>query len=105
MRLMPSEYVREFYEGLPEELKAFGYENVKAACTAPFLFLRKCIQSNLLPNIRFKYFGIFRVSEKKALQEFYKAEVRFAKGYISEKEYNRIKTMVSNLVERNKENL
>lgn len=100
MRIYPEDYVREFYETLPEEFKQFSYENIKAACTAPFLFLRKCISSNSLPTVRFKYLGVFRIYPKKAKAELEKAEIRFAKGYISEAEYFRIKNMVENFLER-----
>lgn len=102
MRIMPEDYIREFYKDLPEEFKSYGFDNIRDVCCAPFIFLRKSIQSNYLPTIRFKYFGVFRPFEKKALFELKKAETRFAKGYISEKEYYRIKNMVEGFIERRK---
>ena len=96
MRILPESYIKEFYSELPEKYKELGFQHIKDMCYAPFRFLRKQIQSNYLPVIRFKYFGIFRPSEKKANFELKKYEYRYAKGYISEEEYFRVKNMVDN---------
>ena len=101
MRLSAEDCLREFMETLPPEYRKLSLQKLRHICFSPWAFLRKEFQSGYLPEIRFRYFGVFRVSEKMALYELQKSEIRFAKGYITEEEYYRIKTMVDNLIKRN----
>ena len=101
MRLSADECLREFASTLPKEYGKLTLQQLRFICFTPWAFLRKQFQSGYLPEIRFRYFGVFRVSEKKALFELSKAEIRFAKGLITEEEYYRVKTMVDNFVRRN----
>ena len=100
MRLSAEDCLREFAKTLPEEYQKLSLQKLRDICFTPWAFLRKQFQSGYLPEIRFRYFGVFRVSEKKALFELKKSEIRYAKGYITEEEYYRIKTMVDNLIKR-----
>ena len=101
MRLSADDCLREFANTLPVEYRKITLQQLRLICFSPFAFLRKEFQSGYLPEIRFRYFGVFRVSEKKALFELSKAEIRFAKGLITEEEYYRVKTMVDNIINRN----
>ena len=100
MRLSAEDCLREFMETLPPEYRKLSLQKLRHICFSPWAFLRKEFQSGYLPEIRFRYFGVFRVSVKKALFELKKAEIRYAKGYITDKEFYRIKNMVENLQRR-----
>ena len=101
MRLSAEDCLREFSKTLPEEYKKITVTQLRDICFSPWSFLRKQFQSGYLPEIRFRYFGVFRVSEKKALFELSKAEIRYSKGLITGEEYYRIKTMVDNFIKSN----
>jgi len=107
MRYLADDIFRMFVkEDLPEEYKNIPMVVLKDICFTPFEFLRKVMQSNVLTEIRFKYFGVFLVSSRKAKTMLDKAEIRFSKGLITKEEFDSIKFMVENYfksIEKNEE--
>lgn len=97
MRYSSDEIFKDFMkEALPEEYKNLPTETIRNICYTPFLFLRKVMQSNVLTEIRFKYLGVFLVSSRKAKTMLEKADIRHAKGLITDEEFYEIKNMVNN---------
>lgn len=105
MRYSADEIFRDFVkEGLPEEYKDIPIDTLKDVCYTPFLFLRRIMDSYVLTEVRFKYFGVFLVSPKKCKTLLERAEFRLAKGYITEEEYYKTKTMIENYFESIRKN-
>ena len=100
MKISAEDCLREFQKTLPKEYSKLSLTALRDICFSPWNFLRKEIQSGYLNEIRFTYFGVFRVSVKKALFELSKAKLRHDKGYITDEEFYRIKSMVENLQHR-----
>lgn len=97
MRYGAEDILKDFKrESLPEEYKDLTLNDLRRICFTPFLFLRKIMQSNVLTEIRFKYLGVFLVSSRKAKTNLDKAEIRYAKGLITQEEFYEIKNMVDN---------
>ena len=96
MKISAEDCLREFQKTLPNEYSKLSLTALRDICFSPWRFLRKEIQSGYLNEIRFTYFGVFRVSVKKALFELSKAKFRHDKGYITDEEFYRIKSMVEN---------
>ena len=100
MRYSAEDIFKKFVkEGLPQEYKHLPIDTLKAVCYTPFDFLRKTMQSNVLTEIRFKYFGVFLVSARKAKTMLDKADIRRCKELITDEEFFEIKHMVDNYFE------
>ena len=97
MRYQAEDIFKDFVrEVLPKEYSGIPNNILKNICFTPFMFVRKVMQSNVLTEIRLKYFGIFMVSPGKSKTMLEKAEIRHSKGLIDDEEFYEIKNMVNN---------
>lgn len=55
----------KFHEFIKIQYPDLTLQEVNLICRAPFIFLRKQMARVELPQIRFKYFGIFSVKKKR----------------------------------------
>ena len=95
MRYSAEEIFKDFVkEFLPQEYSHLPMETLKDICYTPFLFLRRVFQSDILTEVRFKYFGVFFVSARKTRGMMNRAEIRHAKGYITDEEFQATKFKV-----------
>ena len=63
MRYQAEDIFKDFVrEVLPKEYSNIPNNILKNICFTPFMFVRKVMQSNVLTEIRLKYFGVFMVS-------------------------------------------
>lgn len=65
-----------------------SYEEFKTICNTPFAFI-KDLSFKVLRDIRFKYFGVFKVSNSKV--KYYKKSLKnsFEKGNVTEEYFTR----------------
>lgn len=61
--LESEELIIKFHEFIKGKYPDITHEEVNTICRAPFIFLRKQMAKVNLPEIRFKYWGVFRVKE------------------------------------------
>jgi hypothetical protein len=59
MRLNHSELIQEYFESIREQYPNLTQHQCNEICSAPFIEVRKGIESGDLPTIRLKFFGTF----------------------------------------------
>jgi len=59
MKLLHSELIQEYYESIQEQYPGLTLQQCNEICSAPFIEVRKGIESGDLPTIRLKFFGTF----------------------------------------------
>lgn len=84
---MSKSNIEEFYELVKGDYD-LSYEEFKTICNTPFAFI-KDLSFKVLRDIRFKYFGIFKVSKSKV--KYYKKGLKEShdKGNITEEYFTR----------------
>lgn len=96
------ELIKEYYDSL-EVKPEMSYEQFVDVCKAPFKFLRRQISSDELPTIRFTFLGSFQVLPGMVIKMLQYTQDRFDKQLITEKEYQRYMTLLTNHIKRNRE--
>jgi hypothetical protein len=59
MKLTHPELIQEYFESIQEQYPGLTLQQCDAICSAPFMEVRKGIESGELPTIRLKFFGTF----------------------------------------------
>ena len=94
MRIEVNELVTEYFEKIKTTYPELSYDNIREIVLFPWYYVKKHIESGELDKIRIKYFGVFYVNKGRAERMLKEAQWRFDKGYISEKQYNKIKNNI-----------
>ena len=100
MSSSPRELIEEFYEQVKEKYPDMNYAQIEAICRHPFTFVRKKMEQPNLPDIRLKYFGVFRVKPYRAKDRLKENDRMLALGRITPKKHGHFKTILSNFIER-----
>jgi hypothetical protein len=69
MKLLHPDLVQEYFEYIKDTYPHLSLDEVNKVCSAPFLEVRKGIESGEFPTTRLKFFGTFVVYPKKV--EYY----------------------------------
>lgn len=69
--LEPEELIGKFYLSIKDKYPDLTLQDITLVCQAPFIFLREQMAKVTLPQIRFKYWGVYKVKagRLKALPE------------------------------------
>lgn len=102
MRIESEKNIRKFHEEISEEFPDLTFQQLKEICHGPWEFLKREMGNKRLPEVRIKYFGVFRVNRGTAVQKLKSNKVRFEKGLMEEPRYNSLKEMLENFLEDDK---
>lgn len=92
---LSSDYIKEFYEEISKEYN-LSYEECREICTTPFKMLKEIMNTGAFLDVRFKYFGLFKVSKSRLKYNLKGLEEKYSKGQISEKKYLKRKKELEN---------
>lgn len=103
MKLSSEELIEEFYQQEKSKYPGLTKQQFKDICFGPWEFFKEEMKSGELPEIRFKYFGVFKVYEGRAKNLLNTLEKNFKENKITDKRYTRIKTMITNFLNNGKD--
>lgn len=104
MKLSNKEVIEEFYEKIKEDYPELTFKQVKDLCHSPWFYAHREIASDNLPDVRLKYFGVFRVYEGRARDMLPTIERRREEGILSKEKYEELKAMITKFLRRKDEN-
>ena len=78
--------IESFYKKEKDNLN-ISLEECNLICSAPFKFIKEMLNKGKLRNIRFQYFGVFRLSTSRLKHTLDSLERDYKKGTISEERY------------------
>lgn len=61
--LEPEELIDKFYQSIKDKYPQLDIKAITIICQAPFIFLREQMAKIILPQIRFKYWGVYKVKD------------------------------------------
>jgi len=93
-----SSYIEEYWEGVKDQYD-ISFEEFKKICLHPFKFIKECMASGELKNIRMKYLGVFQVSGSRVKYSKKSLDANFEKGVISAERYFRRLQILNNYEE------
>ena len=94
------EFIDGFVDQVAHKYPHLSKRQLTEACRHPFVFLREKMKLATFPEIRFKYFGVFRVSVPRAKSKLKDLEKMNEKGQVSEEKYNHYKEALTNFISR-----
>lgn len=94
MRIETNDIIKEYSNSIKEEYPELPFEVIRDICIGPWVYLKECMESGSLDNIRLKYFGVFYVCPARAKRLLEEAKERFSKQYITPKQYFKIKSNI-----------
>jgi hypothetical protein len=100
MKIDTPELIQEYYQKVKHLYPDVPYEEFKLACTTPFLFARKEMESGELKTIRLKFFGTFLVYPKRAKSMLEKMKSQFQELKLDAKVFFTKKAMLEKYLEK-----
>lgn len=100
MRLENKELIEQFYEQEKDKYPDLTLEQFRDICFGPWRFLKQEMESGDLPEVRFKYFGTFKVYEGRAKNMLFNLKQRFQFKKIDSKQYFKLKEMLEKYLKR-----
>lgn len=67
MKLLHPELVQEYYDSIKDKYPGLTLQQCNEICSAPFIEVRKGIESGESPTIRLQFFGTFVVYPKRLI--------------------------------------
>ena len=102
MRLLNNEKIlKEFYEEIKNKHN-ISIEELKKICDTPWKYLKNKIESGDLTSVRFKFFGVFLIKEKRLQMLLANLDKQLKNKSITLEEYNYYKNILSKKDESNK---
>jgi hypothetical protein len=95
MKLDNLDLMKGFYEEEKHKYPDVSFEQFKEICFGPWRFLKHEMESGRLPEVRLKYFGTFQVYKGRAKNMLINLEKRYVEGKVKEREYLRLKEMIT----------
>lgn len=96
--MSPNKIIEEFYSSVKEEYSDISLEEFKIICKSSWKYLRQCMEGEDFPEVRFKYFGVFKVKLGRAKFLLKKVEKDFKKDYLTKERYEKIKLNLINYI-------
>ena len=90
-----------FYIQNQDILKHLPLEHVKAIVQTPYLHMRKCMESDDLPEIRLKYLGTFKPTVKKCKDQQKRNDKFLEKGFITEEAHEDANQVLQKFIDEN----
>jgi hypothetical protein len=88
------EYIVKFFHEIKEKYPDIPFEEINRICRTPFLFLKEQMAMPHLPEIRFKYWGSFRVKKGRINTLPDRVKVYEERGNTPQEEINRMKKIL-----------
>lgn len=83
-----------YYDTIKTIYPDLSFEEVNLMCRSPFQYLKKMMQLPSLPQIRYKYFGVFLVKERRIANAERIAQHALQKGSITTAKYEKIQLII-----------
>ena len=101
MKLSNKDLIEEFYEFKTQTDPDFdlSIEQLQEICHAPWKYLKREMELGTLNEVRFKYFGVFRVLPGRAKNMLKNLKERFDKQQIEPCKYFKYKQMIDKFLE------
>lgn len=100
MKIDNMELMSEFYEEIKEEYPDLSFDQLKDILFGPWRYLREQIESGFFPEVRFEYFGVFKVYPGRAKHLLTNLEERKNKGLITQEFYDKYRKLLINYIKR-----
>ena len=104
MKLLNQELIQEYYARVKEEHPNLTFKQVEEICQAPFIEVRKGIESGTLPTVRLKFFGTFLAYPKRVKAILNNYEKMFKEHRITPAIYFKKKEMLDNYLKNHEQN-
>lgn len=90
--------IAEYYETIKDKYPNIDFERFRLICRSPFLYIKLCIKSLVMPIIHIKYLGTFKVFPPKLKGALYGLELAYIQGKCDKEYYDKQKEfLVSHL--------
>lgn len=99
-KILSDDLINEFYEVYKNEFTGLSKEDIKKICYTPFKHLKEEMSSDELPEIRLRYFGLFKVHPSRAKHKLRSIKERFKLHKISPKQYFKDKAILEKYLEQ-----
>lgn len=103
MLLKNEELFHEFYAKEGHKYPEVNVEECKEIVFAPWVFLRKEMESGELETVRFKYFGTFQVYEGRAKRMLINLDQRHRFNKIEAEQYHKLRVMLTKYLKKIKD--
>jgi hypothetical protein len=103
MRLLSQELIQEYYAQVKEQYPDITLSQVEQICQAPFIEVRKGMESGTLPTVRLKFFGTFLAYPKRVKAILNNYEKMFKEHRITPVVYFKKKEMLETYLKNHEE--
>lgn len=79
--------VEDYYDTIKDKYPELNFLQVQEMCYTPFRMLKELWKKSCLEEVRFKYFGTFRISNARLKAEYKYIGSELERGIITEEEY------------------
>lgn len=90
----------EFFKEIKEEYPDLSFDQLKDILFGPWRFLREQIESGFFPEVRFEYFGVFKVYPGRVKYLLENLKERKDKGLITQEFYDKYEELLNNYIKR-----
>lgn len=105
MRLLNQELIAEYYERHKDQYPHITLKQFEDICQAPFMEVRKGIESGAYPTIRLKFFGIFLAYPKRVAAILKLYEAQFKEHKITPAFYFKNKELIENYLKNHQDEI
>jgi hypothetical protein len=103
VEIEPKESIKQYYESVKDKYPELTEVHFNMICRSPFVLLKRCIKSVLLPKVRFKGLGVFYVDVILANYSLDKLHKRREQNKITQEDFDRIHPILLDYIDRNKD--
>ena len=103
MRLLHPDLIQEYYDSIREDHPNLTLEQCNEICSAPFVEVRKGIESGEFPTVRLKFFGTFVAYPKRVKAILNQYEKMFKEHKIIPQNYFKKKEQLEKFLNKQNE--
>lgn len=100
MKLDNQDLMSEFYQEIKKDYPDIDYNQLKDICFGPWMFLKQEMESGDLRDVRFEFFGVFTVHEKRVQGMLNVNNKLLETGKLSQNKFNQYKEMYDKYFKR-----
>lgn len=100
MKIDNMELMSEFYKEIKEDYPEISFDQLKDILFGPWRFLREQIESGFFPEVRFEYFGVFKVYPGRAKHLLNNLKERREKDLITQEFYEVYEELLTKYIKR-----
>lgn len=98
MKVDNIELMEEFHEELKETYPDIHFDQLKDVLFGPWRYLREQMETGFFPDVRFEYFGVFKVYPGRAKHLLNNLEERLDKGLITPEFYAKYHKLLTDFI-------